>query len=135
MDPRVMGLEQGLEPCLWTSLGMFHPLRKFKFKVVNKVLWVPLHQFTFSGNMPVQNGSVSQAPDGEGCPRCGGYVYHADQIFSKGRAWHKECFKCSTCHRVLDSRIACDGPDSDVYCTGANSPKLYSIIFINNHDF
>ena len=61
---------------------------------------------------------VIAAPDGEGCPRCGGYVYHADQVFSKGRAWHKGCFKCNKCHRVLDSRIACDGPDNDVYCTG-----------------
>ena len=45
-------------------------------------------------------------------------MYHADQIFSKGQCWHKGCFKCSTCHRVLDSRIACDGPDNDIYCNG-----------------
>ena len=35
-----------------------------------------------------------------------------------GRAWHKGCFKCTMCHRALDSRIACDGPDNDVYCNG-----------------
>lgn len=62
--------------------------------------------------------STIQAPEGQGCPRCGGFVYHADQVFSKGRPWHKGCFKCAKCHRILDSRIACDGPDSDVYCTG-----------------
>ena len=39
-------------------------------------------------------------------------------FYFKGRAWHKACFKCATCHRVLDSRIACDGPDGNVYCTG-----------------
>ena len=39
-------------------------------------------------------------------------------LYFKGRAWHKSCFKCATCHRVLDSRIACDGPDNNVYCTG-----------------
>jgi len=59
---------------------------------------------------------VIQAPDGQGCPRCGGYVYHADQVFSKDRVWHKGCFKCGICARFLDSRIACDGPDKDVYC-------------------
>ena len=67
---------------------------------------------------PSKADHIIAAPDGEGCPRCGGFVYHADQVFSKGRAWHKGCFKCNKCHRVLDSRIACDGPDSDVYCTG-----------------
>ncbi|QQP48753.1 Muscle LIM protein Mlp84B, partial [Caligus rogercresseyi] len=67
--------------------------------------------------MAYQNGAtMAQAPEGEGCPRCGAYVYHADQVFSKGRAWHKTCFKCSNCNRVLDSLTACDGPDKDIYC-------------------
>ncbi|CAB4065063.1 Cysteine and glycine-rich protein 3,Cysteine and glycine-rich protein 2,Cysteine and glycine-rich protein 1,Muscle LIM protein Mlp84B [Lepeophtheirus salmonis] len=67
--------------------------------------------------MAFNNGaSLSQAPEGEGCPRCGAYVYHADQVFSKGRAWHKFCFKCSACSRVLDSLTACDGPDKNIYC-------------------
>ena len=33
------------------------------------------------------------------------------------------CFKCCICHRVLDSRIACDGPDNDIYCTGCYRKK------------
>merc|ERR1711860_21841 len=33
------------------------------------------------------------------------------------QVWHKQCFKCKTCHRSLDSRTACDGPDKDIYCT------------------
>ena len=61
---------------------------------------------------------IIQAPDGQGCPRCGGFVYHADRIPSKDRVWHKGCFKCHTCKRFLDSRIACDAPDNEVYCTG-----------------
>ncbi len=40
-----------------------------------------------------------------------------------GRAWHKGCFKCTLCHRALDSRIACDGPDNDVYCNGKLKKK------------
>jgi len=75
------------------------------------------------GNTEFQtNGSAKgsanglQAPKGQGCPRCGCFVYHADQILSKGRIWHKQCFKCRTCHRSLDSRTACDGPDNEVYC-------------------
>ena len=69
-------------------------------------------------NTPVSEGNIIQAPEGEGCPRCGGFVYHADQIFSKDKAYHKQCFKCTVCHRQLDSRIACDGPDRDIYCNG-----------------
>jgi len=69
-------------------------------------------------NIPTISEKIIKAPEGQGCPRCGGFVYHADQVFSKGHAWHKQCFKCATCHRVLDSRIACDGPDNNVYCTG-----------------
>lgn len=30
--------------------------------------------------------------------------------------WHKTCFNCKECKRVLDSVLACDGPDRDVYC-------------------
>lgn len=30
--------------------------------------------------------------------------------------WHKKCFSCSTCHRPLDSTLACDGPDKEIYC-------------------
>jgi len=72
----------------------------------------------------IQNGGQSKpsakgaaSPQGQGCPRCSCYVYHADQVFSgKGQVWHKECFTCNRCHRHLDSRIACDGPDKEVYC-------------------
>ena len=28
---------------------------------------------------------MSQAPEGEGCPRCGGHVYAAEQMLARGR--------------------------------------------------
>jgi len=69
-------------------------------------------------NVPSADSAHIQAPEGQGCPKCGGYVYHADQVWSKGRPYHKGCFKCQICHRNLDSRMACDAPDNNVYCTG-----------------
>ncbi|XP_031640038.1 muscle LIM protein Mlp84B-like isoform X2 [Contarinia nasturtii] len=57
-----------------------------------------------------------QAPPGQGCPRCGGVVFAAELVLSKGREWHRKCFKCKDCTKTLDSIIACDGPDRDVYC-------------------
>jgi len=70
-----------------------------------------------NGNHVLEQSKGLKAPEGQGCPKCGCFVYHADQIFSKGRVYHKGCFKCTKCHRVLDSRTACDGPDNDIYCT------------------
>ena len=29
--------------------------------------------------------AIAQAPEGEGCPRCGGYVYAAEQMLARGR--------------------------------------------------
>ncbi|XP_037914916.1 muscle LIM protein Mlp84B-like isoform X1 [Hermetia illucens] len=60
--------------------------------------------------------SIIKAPPGQGCPRCGGVVFAAEQVLSKGREWHRKCFKCKDCTKTLDSIIACDGPDKDVYC-------------------
>ncbi|KAK7601538.1 hypothetical protein V9T40_008979 [Parthenolecanium corni] len=60
--------------------------------------------------------AIAKAPDGEGCPRCGGCVYAAEQMLALSRGWHKECFKCSDCSKRLDSRNVCEGPDKDIYC-------------------
>jgi len=80
------------------------------------------NQMDHSEKDSIQNGQHKhdskglEAPQGQGCPACSCFVYHADQVFSKGQVWHKQCFKCSRCSRFLDSRIACDGPDKKVYC-------------------
>ncbi|KAK7874520.1 hypothetical protein R5R35_001601 [Gryllus longicercus] len=60
--------------------------------------------------------AIAKAPEGEGCPRCGGYVYAAEQMLARGRPWHRECFKCGECSKRLDSVNCCEGPDKDIYC-------------------
>ncbi|XP_066257338.1 muscle LIM protein Mlp84B-like isoform X3 [Euwallacea similis] len=72
-----------------------------------------------SGQAPkitVADTAAIKAPPGQGCPRCGGVVFAAEEVLAKGRQWHRKCFKCRDCTKTLDSIIACDGPDSDVYC-------------------
>jgi len=32
-----------------------------------------------------ESRSMAMAPEGEGCPRCGGFVYMAEQMLAKGR--------------------------------------------------
>lgn len=29
--------------------------------------------------------AIAKAPEGQGCPRCGGYVYMAEQMLARGR--------------------------------------------------
>lgn len=42
-------------------------------------------------NGEVRNGacleprSIIKAPEGQGCPRCGGFVYAAEQMLARGR--------------------------------------------------
>lgn len=43
-------------------------------------------------------------------------MFAAELVLTKGRDWHRKCFKCKDCNKTLDSIIACDGPDKDVYC-------------------
>ena len=61
-------------------------------------------------------GSITNAPniysetskiiavDDKGCPRCGGAVYHAEEIFEGGRSYHKKCFSCKTCKKNISSK-------------------------------
>lgn len=56
---------------------------------------------------PFYNGDTTsiKAPPGQGCPRCGGAVFAAEQQLAKGSVWHKKCFNCAECHRPLDSTL------------------------------
>ncbi|KAL2721093.1 Muscle LIM protein Mlp84B, partial [Vespula maculifrons] len=67
-------------------------------------------------NAVLEPRAIAKAPEGEGCPRCGGYVYAAEQMLARGRGYHRQCFKCKVCQRSLDSTLHCDGPDRDIYC-------------------
>ena len=57
-------------------------------------------------------------PDGDdlGCPRCGGKVFHAEEVNVKGRSFHSKCCTCKGCAIRLDSLTLNAGLDGDVYC-------------------
>lgn len=65
----------------------------------------------------MDTATILAAP-GKGCPRCGGEVFHAELMFSKDKKYHKKCFTCKSCTRPLDSMLACDAPNGDIYCKG-----------------
>ena len=61
-------------------------------------------------------GSITSAPniysetakiiavDEKGCPRCGGAVFHAEEIIEGGNTYHRKCFSCKTCKKNIASR-------------------------------
>ncbi|KAK3893964.1 hypothetical protein Pcinc_002244, partial [Petrolisthes cinctipes] len=63
----------------------------------------------------IDTTSIPAAP-GEGCLRCGGKVFIAEEKLSRGKKWHKRCYSCRECYRPLDSMVLCDAPDGDIYC-------------------
>ncbi|XP_076757462.1 muscle LIM protein Mlp84B isoform X1 [Xylocopa sonorina] len=75
-------------------------------------------------NAILEPRAIAKAPEGEGCPRCGGYVYAAEQMLARGRAYHKSCYSCKACHRSLDSTLHCDGPDREIYCRACYPKKF-----------
>ncbi|XP_058053479.1 muscle LIM protein Mlp84B isoform X2 [Anopheles bellator] len=83
-------------------------------------------QSTDGTNGHTEPKPFAKAPEGEGCPRCGGYVYMAEQMLARGRGYHRRCFKCLVCNRTLDSTMHCDGPDKEIYCRGCYASRFGS---------
>lgn len=91
-------------------------------------IYVPIFNFDYcninyreeqiSASKPFSDPSTTtiKALPGQGCPRCGGAVFAAEQQLAKGTIWHQKCFNCAECHRPLDSTLACDGPDKEIHC-------------------
>merc|ERR1711963_778289 len=49
------------------------------------------------------------------CPRCSKQVYFAEEKKSQGKSWHKMCFKCKSCNKMLESGSEREH-DNEVYC-------------------
>lgn len=49
-------------------------------------------------NAILEPRAIAKAPEGEGCPRCGGYVYAAEQMLARGRVsfLHENGTQCLT---------------------------------------
>lgn len=62
------------------------------------------------------------------CPVCGGAVYAAEEKLAAGRKFHKLCFKCSMCGKLLESTNLAEHEEK-IFCKGchgrAYGPKGY----------
>ena len=45
---------------------------------------------------------MSRWGGGASCPVCGKTVYFAEEVVAEGKKFHKSCFKCSECNKLLD---------------------------------
>ncbi|EJW77460.1 mlp/crp family protein 1 [Wuchereria bancrofti] len=56
------------------------------------------------------------------CPKCGKSVYAAEEMNAGGYKWHKFCFKCAMCNKLLDSTNCCEH-QAELYCKQCHSRK------------
>ncbi|TRY73020.1 hypothetical protein TCAL_06700 [Tigriopus californicus] len=49
------------------------------------------------------------------CPNCDRSVYAAEEKVAGGYKWHKVCFKCSMCNKMLDS-TSCSEHEKELFC-------------------
>ncbi|OWF43243.1 cysteine and glycine-rich protein 1-like [Mizuhopecten yessoensis] len=67
-------------------------------------------------------------PEQAKCPKCGKSVYAAEERIGAGQKWHKFCFVCGVCSKMLDSTTVA-AHDGLVYCKNCHGksfgPKGY----------
>ncbi|XP_062712146.1 muscle LIM protein 1 isoform X4 [Aedes albopictus] len=56
------------------------------------------------------------------CPKCGKSVYAAEERVAGGHKWHKGCFKCGMCGKMLDS-TNCAEHENELYCKNCHGRK------------
>lgn len=52
----------------------------------------------------------------EKCARCQKAVYAAEKVVAASKFYHKLCYTCSTCKKMLSSMNCCDNSDGDIFC-------------------
>ncbi|CAF0724506.1 unnamed protein product [Brachionus calyciflorus] len=49
------------------------------------------------------------------CPKCSKPVYAAEEVLGAGQKWHKMCFTCGLCKKMLESTTVAEH-EGLVYC-------------------
>nr|XP_046486643.1 muscle LIM protein 1-like isoform X3 [Neodiprion pinetum] len=57
------------------------------------------------------------------CPKCNKSVYAAEERVAGGLKWHKMCFKCGLCSKLLDS-TNCSEHENELYCKNCHGRKF-----------
>eukprot|EP01104_Vermistella_antarctica_P009775 TRINITY_DN2545_c0_g1_i2.p1 TRINITY_DN2545_c0_g1~~TRINITY_DN2545_c0_g1_i2.p1 ORF type:complete len:187 (-),score=27.04 TRINITY_DN2545_c0_g1_i2:124-684(-) len=107
--------------------GCHQPIQDYFISAFN-MFWHPNHLACFQCHRDFSDGgSVNEGEDGyaycEAChtskvsPQCGGCEKTIDGQYlnAVGKAWHKDCFACTTCKKPISTNFFPDG-DGKVYC-------------------
>ncbi|XP_076471018.1 cysteine and glycine-rich protein 1-like [Babylonia areolata] len=62
-------------------------------------------------------------PEQAKCPKCGKSVYAAEERVAAGAKYHKFCFKCGMCNKMLDSTTVANH-ELDLYCKQCHGRKF-----------
>ncbi|CAF3366842.1 unnamed protein product [Rotaria socialis] len=57
------------------------------------------------------------------CPRCGHATFHAESVPAAGKLWHKTCFRCGLCKKMLEMPTLAEN-DGDIYCKQCYTRKF-----------
>lgn len=58
------------------------------------------------------------------CARCMKSVYAAEKVFAAGKPFHKLCFSCSICKKLLNSMNCCDNREQEIFCKSCYGKKF-----------
>lgn len=72
----------------------------------------------------VQPGATSGSlGGGKSCGTCGKPVYFNERVLGAGREFHKQCFKCSDCNKMLESTTVADH-EGTIFCKACHKKKF-----------
>ncbi|CAF3802663.1 unnamed protein product [Rotaria sp. Silwood1] len=57
------------------------------------------------------------------CPRCNHAAFHAESIPAAGKVWHKTCFRCGLCKKMLEVPTLAEH-EGDIYCRQCYTRKF-----------
>jgi len=57
------------------------------------------------------------------CPRCDKNVYFAEEVKGNGQSWHKLCFTCTACRKMLSSGSISEH-ENQIYCKHCHGKKF-----------
>jgi len=61
--------------------------------------------------------------DPNSCPRCGKKVYFAEEVKALNKKFHRLCFKCGNCNKMLEPG-RCSTHENDLYCNSCYGRKF-----------
>jgi len=67
---------------------------------------------------------IMQFGGSDKCYRCLKNVYAAEKVIAAGKPFHKLCYNCFTCKKLLNSMNCCDNSEGEIFCKSCYG-KLY----------